>query len=90
MEDNEPSPSWAKDHSVGELLIPRYDHVRFYLDVRLTSWEDEGDEACPLLLLEITRDPLSMNRLIYIFKVLLRDKIRYVYADDMMSPEGTK
>lgn len=86
MEDNEPSPSWA----IGELLIPRYDHVRFYLDARLTSWENGEDDVHPLILLEITRDPLSMNRLIHIFKVLLRDKIRYVYADDMMSPEGTK
>ena len=86
MGDDEPFSSWVKDHSVGELLIPRYDHVRFYLDVRLTSWEDEGDEVCPLLLLEITRDPLSTH----IFKVLLRDKIRYVYADDMMSSEGTR
>ena len=86
MGDDEPYPSWA----IGEFLIPRYDHVRFYLDARLTSWENEEDDVHPLILLEITRDPLSMNRLIHIFKVLLRDKIRYVYADDMMSPEGTK
>jgi hypothetical protein len=86
MGDDEPYPSWA----IGELIIPRYDHVRFYLDARLTSWENSEDDVCPLILLEITRDPLSMNRLIYIFKVLLRDKIRYVYADDMMFPEGTK
>ncbi len=86
MGDDEPyAPS-----SIGELLIPRYDHVRFYLDARLTSWENGEDDVCPLILLETTRDPLSTNRVVHIFKVLLRDKIRYVYADDMMSPEGTK
>jgi len=84
MEDDESYPSWAGDLSAGELLCPRYDHTRFYHDARLTSWEDGGEDVHPLILLETTRDPLTTHRIIFVFKVLLKNKIRYVYADDMM------
>jgi len=84
MADDGLCPQWARDLSAGELLCPRYDHTRFYHNARLTSWDDDWEDSHPLILLETIRDPLSRHKIIYIFKVLLRDKIRYVYADDMM------
>jgi hypothetical protein len=76
-------PDWAQHVQAGALLIPHYDHVRIYTNERLTAWDDWSGNFIAILL-QLTHDPLSHNRrIIYTGKVLLGDKIRYVYMDDM-------
>lgn len=80
---DESYPDWANHVQVGTLLVPHYDHIRVYTNERLTEWEDRGDNFT-VILLQLARDPLSHDkRAIHMGKVLLGDKIRYVYMDDM-------
>jgi len=65
-----------------------YDHVRYYTNKSLTEWDWHDTPKPVIILLEVTIDTFSLRTTTPIGKVLLGDKIRYVYMDDMKTQEG--
>ena len=71
------------DQDVGGLFIPLYDHIRYYTNERLTEWDELDSKDSVIILLEKTVDSISLRTIAPIGRVLVENKIRYVYLDDL-------
>lgn len=71
-----------KIFQVGILLTPHYDHTRYYTNSGLTEWDNPfSDFLTTIILLELRESIIGRKNAVG--KILLGDKIRYVYLSDM-------
>ena len=67
---------------IGALLTPHCDNVRYYIDGGLSHWDNPILSDCvTMLLLELRQSIVGRKNAVG--KVLLGDKVRYVYLSNM-------